>query len=349
MPLTSEQEKEIKEQLLKQVEQFPEENREQIKEQINSMTTEQLEEFVKQNRLTHMEEGSGCLFCNIIEGKSPSLKIDENEIAIAILDINPISKGHVLIIPKDHKAEATQELQEFAFAVGGRILEKLKPKDITTQGTKIAEHIVLNVIPIYEDTDIEKRIKITKEELAELQKELANPSILKEQKGIVPKVTNQQPEVTIPEIANEDCIFCLITHDKVQSIKIDENTSSIAILELTPLTKGHTMIIPKDHIGTTHLPTSSFALAKKIAKKLKSKFKATDVKIVSKEIGGHAILDVIPIYDNKNPEKREPAELKEIEKIAKKLRPRQKPTSNTTGKTSKKKSSNLPQFSARIP
>jgi diadenosine tetraphosphate (Ap4A) HIT family hydrolase len=346
MPLTPEQEKEIKEQLLKQVEQFPEENREQIKKQINSMTTTQLEKFVKQNQLTHMEsapESAGCLFCNIVRGKSPSLKIDENENAIAILDINPIAKGHTLIIPKKHNAEATQELQEFAFRVGGRILKKLNPRDITTQGTKIGDHLVLNVIPLYEDTDLQKRIKITKEELAELQQTLATTNLSEN-----PKPQKEEPNsADITPIPNEDCIFCLIAANKVQSIKIDENTNAIAILELTPLTKGHTLIVPKEHLNTTHLPTNSFALAKKIAKKLKSKFKAKDVRILTKEIGDHAVLDVIPIYDNENPEKREPASSADLEKIAKKLRPQQKKQS--TKKNTTKKSSELPQLPARIP
>jgi diadenosine tetraphosphate (Ap4A) HIT family hydrolase len=347
MTLTPEQEKQVKEQLLKQVEQFPEENREQIKEQINSMTTEQLEEFIKQNELKHMEGDSGCIFCNIVEGKSPSLKVDENEFAIAILDINPISRGHVLIIPKDHKAEASQELQEFAFAVGGKILSKLNPKDITTQGSKVADHTILNVIPIYEDTDLKKRIKVSEKELVEVQKILASPGMLREEKSeLIKSIT--KPNKTKEEISiDESCIFCMIAQGKIQSIKLDENASAIAVLELTPLTKGHTLIIPKEHLPTTKIPTASFTLAKKIAKKLKSRFKANDVKILTKEIGEHAILDVIPIYDDPNPEKREPADSKELENVAKKLRP--KPRKTPASKKNKKKSSGLPQFSARIP
>ncbi len=43
-----------------------------------------------------------CIFCNIVNGSIPSEKIYEDEDFIAILDINPISKGHLLIIPKRH-------------------------------------------------------------------------------------------------------------------------------------------------------------------------------------------------------------------------------------------------------
>lgn len=43
-----------------------------------------------------------CIFCKIVEGKIPSLKIYEDDVILAFLDINPDSNGHTLIIPKKH-------------------------------------------------------------------------------------------------------------------------------------------------------------------------------------------------------------------------------------------------------
>jgi histidine triad (HIT) family protein len=43
-----------------------------------------------------------CVFCKIINGEIPANKIYEDEKVLAFLDINPISKGHTLIIPKAH-------------------------------------------------------------------------------------------------------------------------------------------------------------------------------------------------------------------------------------------------------
>jgi histidine triad (HIT) family protein len=43
-----------------------------------------------------------CIFCKIIKGEIPCSKIYENETNIAFLDINPVNKGHVLVIPKNH-------------------------------------------------------------------------------------------------------------------------------------------------------------------------------------------------------------------------------------------------------
>lgn len=41
-----------------------------------------------------------CIFCNIISGKIPSFKLVDNETTFAFFDINPISPGHALVIPK---------------------------------------------------------------------------------------------------------------------------------------------------------------------------------------------------------------------------------------------------------
>lgn len=43
-----------------------------------------------------------CVFCKIIKGEIPSYTIYEDEIVKVFLDINPLSVGHMLIIPKNH-------------------------------------------------------------------------------------------------------------------------------------------------------------------------------------------------------------------------------------------------------
>ena len=43
-----------------------------------------------------------CIFCKIIQGKIPADKVYENDKIMAFLDIQPISKGHTLIVPKKH-------------------------------------------------------------------------------------------------------------------------------------------------------------------------------------------------------------------------------------------------------
>ncbi len=43
-----------------------------------------------------------CVFCRIVAGELPSEKVFENEFVLAFLDINPTSRGHTLVVPKDH-------------------------------------------------------------------------------------------------------------------------------------------------------------------------------------------------------------------------------------------------------
>ncbi len=43
-----------------------------------------------------------CIFCKIVRGEIPSFKVSEDDKTLAILDINPVSRGHTLVLPKDH-------------------------------------------------------------------------------------------------------------------------------------------------------------------------------------------------------------------------------------------------------
>ncbi len=50
-----------------------------------------------------------CIFCKIVEGSIPSSKIYEDDSFIVIMDINPESKGHALLIPKKHHENLLEE------------------------------------------------------------------------------------------------------------------------------------------------------------------------------------------------------------------------------------------------
>ena len=100
MVLSEEEVKNIKEQLLTQVENFPPEQKEAAVGQIGAMNAEELEEFVIKNNLA---KGDNCLFCSIASGEASSYKVGESKDCVAVLDINPLSEGQVLVIPKQHK------------------------------------------------------------------------------------------------------------------------------------------------------------------------------------------------------------------------------------------------------
>ncbi len=48
---------------------------------------------------------SDCIFCQIVVGSSPATKIAENDRAIAFMDINPATPGHVLVVPRSHAVD----------------------------------------------------------------------------------------------------------------------------------------------------------------------------------------------------------------------------------------------------
>jgi hypothetical protein len=171
MPITDEEASKIKEQLLKQLDNFPEDKREQIRNQITSMTTQQIETFIEQNKLTHL--GGQCIFCSIVANQTPSHKIAEDKNNIAILEINPLSKGHSLVIPKEHANELLQSTKDLAQEVSQTLQEKLNPNEIQIKELKIMDHPLIEVTPIY-GNETEKR-QATEEELKSLQEEITKP------------------------------------------------------------------------------------------------------------------------------------------------------------------------------
>ena len=46
-----------------------------------------------------------CIFCGIVDGNQPSTTVAESERAIAFMDINPATPGHVLVIPRAHAVD----------------------------------------------------------------------------------------------------------------------------------------------------------------------------------------------------------------------------------------------------
>ncbi|CAJ1019512.1 putative Scavenger mRNA decapping enzyme C-term binding/HIT domain containing protein [Leishmania utingensis] len=66
---------------------------------------------------------ANCIFCKIITGEIPCAKVAETSRAFAFMDINPLSRGHVLVIPKQH-AEYLHELDMEGAAEVGVLLAK---------------------------------------------------------------------------------------------------------------------------------------------------------------------------------------------------------------------------------
>eukprot|EP00928_Gymnodinium_smaydae_P020567 TRINITY_DN17947_c0_g1_i1.p1 TRINITY_DN17947_c0_g1~~TRINITY_DN17947_c0_g1_i1.p1 ORF type:complete len:160 (+),score=43.58 TRINITY_DN17947_c0_g1_i1:71-481(+) len=75
------------------------------------------------------------IFEKIVAGDIPSHKIYEDELVYAFLDINPLSPGHALVIPKKCY-EFLHEVPENTSAAIGRVLPKIAKAVMTATGTK---------------------------------------------------------------------------------------------------------------------------------------------------------------------------------------------------------------------
>ena len=181
---------------MQQVESLPNENKEQIKSQIESLNEEQLEDFLKQNNinLSGSEKPSDKpIFELIVNNEIPSYKIDENNKAVAILELNPLSKGHSLVIPKQIMPieKLPKSILSLAQKIAKKIKTKLKPDDIKIETFSFQDYPAINIIPIYKNKELKKE-KVEKAKLIELQSKLGTKKRGKRQSK--PKLIN------LPEI-----------------------------------------------------------------------------------------------------------------------------------------------------
>lgn len=133
------------------------ESEEELMERIKQMSPEELKAFQK----------SRCIFCHIAAGKIPSKKVYEDDKAFAVLDINPATKGHALVMPKEHYAIMPQvpdaELAHLSTVV--KQLSQAALQSLGARGTSIliqngfaagqkAQHFLIHVIPRTQDDGI---------------------------------------------------------------------------------------------------------------------------------------------------------------------------------------------------
>lgn len=149
MALTEEQIKELKAQLLEQIANLPEDQKAEAEKQIAELSTEALELMLKQ------QQGSkeASVFRKIISKEISSVIVDENNQSLAVMDIAPISEGHIVIIPKK-PIVSTKNLPtpilSLAKKISKRIVSKLKAKSTEIQTEFKFGEIIVNVIPIYD-------------------------------------------------------------------------------------------------------------------------------------------------------------------------------------------------------
>jgi len=124
------------------------------------------------------------IFSKIIAGEIPSYKIAENAEFYAFLDINPLAKGHVLVVPKKEKDyifdlddKTLGDLMIFSKRVALAIEKTIPCKrvGVTVIGLEVP-HAHVHLIPITQESDMyfnKPKQKLTPEELMEIASAIA--------------------------------------------------------------------------------------------------------------------------------------------------------------------------------
>ena len=116
------------------------------------------------------------IFTRIINGEIPCYKVAENEYCFAFLDINPLSKGHTLVVPKkevdylfDLDADTYQQLMAFSQEVAKAIDQAIPclRVGVAVIGLEVP-HAHIHLIPLHSGTInfSDPKLKLEKEELS---------------------------------------------------------------------------------------------------------------------------------------------------------------------------------------
>jgi len=124
------------------------------------------------------------IFTKIIKGEIPSYKVAETEGYFAFLDINPLHKGHTLVIPKievDYLFDLPEDVYTGLFQFSREVALAIK-KTINCERIGVAviglevPHAHIHLVPIngVHDIDFKKpRVELTKEQFAEIAEQIA--------------------------------------------------------------------------------------------------------------------------------------------------------------------------------
>ena len=128
------------------------------------------------------------IFTRIINGEIPSYKVAENDKFYAFLDINPLQKGHTLVVPKLSEPEADyifdlddeilSEMLVFSkqIAKGIKAATNCKRVGVAVIGLEVP-HVHMHLIPINKEGDMSfsnKKMTLPAEEMAEIANSIAN-------------------------------------------------------------------------------------------------------------------------------------------------------------------------------
>jgi histidine triad (HIT) family protein len=109
-----------------------------------------------------------CIFCKVVAGEIPGEIVDSDERTITVMDINPATRGHVVVIPREHSENlitvSEQDLNATmasARRIAARIQEALSPdgfnvlNNVGRAAWQSIFHFHVHVIPRYHDDPLQ--------------------------------------------------------------------------------------------------------------------------------------------------------------------------------------------------
>ena len=108
---------------------------------------------------------------------------------------------------------------------------------------------------------------------------------------------------------SEDCLFCKIVTGDVPSSKVYEDDDLLAFLDIFPIVKGHTIVVPKDHYSNfLDFPDDRiekfFTILKQLTLKIKTNLKADGINILQNNFSAagqiiyHMHFHIIPRWED---------------------------------------------------
>ncbi len=133
---------------------------------------------------------SDCIFCEIIQGKSPASIFYEDEIVLGLMTIGPVTTGHAMIIPKQHAAylsDMDEATGRHLFSVTQRTAAAMRESGVKCEGINLfladgaaafqeIFHVHMHVFPRYKGDsfkiDADWSIKSSREELDQVARQI---------------------------------------------------------------------------------------------------------------------------------------------------------------------------------
>ncbi|MGY4644150.1 HIT family protein [Cellulomonas sp. URHB0016] len=87
-----------------------------------------------------MTTSDECVFCRIVRGELPSSRVSESDTVLALMDIDPVTEGHVLVIPKTHLpdlGDLPDDLAAEMFAVARQVAAALRRAPLRCEGVNL--------------------------------------------------------------------------------------------------------------------------------------------------------------------------------------------------------------------